>query len=1207
MTYENYGGGNPNPVPFGTTNKEFPNINLIRNPTDIFGSTSYFYSEVSNPITAPTVGLANTGGGATWTTFPLGYGGGNALLSVIDPLTGNPRLIAADDHGIYSAVDDNGLQETSIGTDTAIPTGSRNGNLSIAELVDTASQPSSLAALAADALFYGMTTIPGTGNSGAFSSSDPNILTDGNLSWTSAIGDGSAVAADQTGTGTLYQYMYPCCGANPSYTDFFLVNGTSRTFNIIQTSSSTSPFVPDAQWPYETGFKFAVNPISSQQIIMGSNAGRIFSTSDGGETWQVVGDPQFLDGSVATALAFGAPDPADLSGALNDFLYAGTQRGNIFVTFTGGGNSGQGNQWTNLSAGLDGSPVEDIITDPDRGSHEAYAVTEKGVYWMADSTAANATWVSITGNLLGITQNYFGPFAAAGTPLTGAALITAAGAGLTSIEADWRYAIPNSAAELNNPTSPPGPTHPVLYIGGSSGVYRSVDNGATWTVFPSMSADNAPINGGYLPNAQVTSLNLALGNIDPTTGRGTVATSPDLLLASTYGAGDQAILVPPTTVAGSLQLDPSLPSPGGSQTGSSGGTPVTDVLQPVFDGMSEVSAFGNTVTVQMYDMTNPASPVLVSTAPVATDATGRFKIQLEPNYFTANGATDGTKVFGFQATDATGAVGPMVSFTFILNTTPSINATSVQFAPGSDSGRSATDKITNVIRPTIIGTVSQAAPVTVDIFDITNPGSPVLIGQGVTTAAGAFSIQINAGVYLANGTTDGVKSLELEAVHIPTNSTPVLFSFTLDTIPPAKPSAPALLAASDTGFSNSDHITDDTTPGFSGTGEANAQVLLFANGVQVGSAIVNTVGTYTVTVSPTPLTANSYNMTVQVVDVAGNVSAVSSAMQPVLVIQTAPPATPTLKLDPSSDTGTLGDNITAAIPALFDGTTATGTSVVIRDNGAQIDAFLQSTGATFQRSLNLANGVHTLTVTATNLAGNFSVSSPLVITISSTALDPNSKFIRSIYQVALGRPGSPAEWANWLPLLASGTGRTTIANAIERSPEARQFTVKGWYLTYLGRTTPPSNTEIQFWVSAFARGQTEEQVLSSILATAEYFGRGPAINGAAAGTPPSNTFFIESLYAQLLGRQASAGEISTFQGLVNSLGRQQVAYIILTSAEYRGDQVRLYYGSEILGRAMAPSAGEVNAWVTSGLDLTSIRVAFLGTMEYYLRITGLSP
>ena len=45
---------------------------------------------------------------------------------------------------------------------------------------------------------------------------------------------------------------------------------------------------------------------------------------------------------------------------LRNRRYVGTQAGGMFVTFTGGGS--QGNQWLNLSAGLDGSPVRAIVT-----------------------------------------------------------------------------------------------------------------------------------------------------------------------------------------------------------------------------------------------------------------------------------------------------------------------------------------------------------------------------------------------------------------------------------------------------------------------------------------------------------------------------------------------------------------------------------------------------------------------------------------------------------------------------------------------------------------------------------------------------------------------------------------------------------------------------------------------------------------------------
>ena len=688
------------------------------------------------------------------------------------------------------------------------------------------------------------------------------------------------------------------------------------------------------------------------------------------------------------------------------------------MTFDGGGATG--NQWIDISAGLDGSEVKAIITDPTRNNRDAYAVTDKGVYFMADSEASAAnptpTWVKITGNLFGIQQNFFGPFAGS-TTLTGSGLQSPVpGLGLTSIVADWRYAIPNNPAEINNPTTPPGPTHPVLYVGGSAGVYRSTDQRQTWTAFPDQNDDNAPVDGGYLPNAQVNDLDIVLGNVDPTTGHPLIkAQSPDILLATTFGRCDFAIRLAPTVVSESVQLDDTLPVPTGSQSGTQGGLPKVSILQPVFDGMSEQSAFGNQVTINLFDLTNPNSPQLIGVSTldntkfsVTTDQTGRFQIQVEPGYFKADGTTDGIKTFGFQVTDATGTIGPMTKFTFDLDTTPIIQPASVMFAAGSDSGRSATDKITNVIRPTIIGQVIQAAPETVQLIDVTNSANPVVIGTGTTTASGSFSIQVNAGVYKSNGTTDGAKTISVVALHVPNPSNSVLFTFTLDTTAPATPPAPQLLASSDSGFSNSDHITNVTTPTFAGTGEANAIVLLYANGgtTPVGTDGVNTSGTYTVMVG-NALGIGTYNMTVQLVDVAGNASLISPIMQPPLIIQIKTPTVPTIKLDPAYDTGTLGDNITAAIPALFDGTTDAGTSVTIKDNGVQIDAFLQPAGATtFAQTLNLADGVHTLVVQATDQAGNIAKSSTLVITINSQALDADSKFIRAVYQQALGRPGT---------------------------------------------------------------------------------------------------------------------------------------------------------------------------------------------------------
>src|SRR5205085_10660651 len=95
--------------------------------------------------------------------------------------------------------------------------------------------------------------------------------------------------------------------------------------------------------------------------------------------------------------------------ATNFYLLAGTSGGKIFVTFTGGGssNGANGDAWIDISNGLDGSTVHTIVTNPLRGSHDAYAVTSNGIYFMADTRVANAAWTNITGNVFNIGHNAF--------------------------------------------------------------------------------------------------------------------------------------------------------------------------------------------------------------------------------------------------------------------------------------------------------------------------------------------------------------------------------------------------------------------------------------------------------------------------------------------------------------------------------------------------------------------------------------------------------------------------------------------------------------------------------------------------------------------------------------------------------------------------------------------------------------------------------
>ena len=264
------------------------------------------------------------------------------------------------------------------------------------------------------------------------------------------------------------------------YTNFVQVNGVGRTYGLLQASNGLP--TPDPQWTVggdidgpTSWANLVVNPVDSNDDLVSSTTGNIFETTNQGETWFDIGTPSTFGnpGSTSFALAFGAPDPNAPSGVgnLGNFVYVGTATGEIYVSQNAGGS------WTNISAGLPtgtaAKAVQEIITDPNRGSHDAYAVTTNGVYYMANSTSSTATWVNITSGLNQLAYSIFGqsydPATDANTIPYDLAVV------LNSIAANWNYSIPNNPSDLADGY------HPVLYVAANSGVYMSTTNGVAVT------------------------------------------------------------------------------------------------------------------------------------------------------------------------------------------------------------------------------------------------------------------------------------------------------------------------------------------------------------------------------------------------------------------------------------------------------------------------------------------------------------------------------------------------------------------------------------------------------------------------------------------------------------------------------------------------------------------------------------------------------
>ena len=218
-------------------------------------------------------------------------------------------------------------------------------------------------------------------------------------------------------------------------------------------------------------------------------------------------------------------------------------------------------------------------------------------------------------------------------------------------------------------------------------------------------------------------------------------------------------------------------------------------------------------------------------------------------------------------------------------------------------------------------------------------------------------------------------------------------SLTVDTVAPESPSVPALLPSSNSGSSLLDGITSVNPPAFQGTGEANALVRIYANGVLIGQGVVgsdatdgvlgNGLGHWEVTVEP--LADGEYEITAVLEDTAGNVSDPSEAF--LLVLDTLAPQRPTIDLIDAFDTGKSNlDNVTNLNTLNFLVSAEPGSNVVIKDGNTVIDSFVMPAAMFTTRTLILADGPHPLSAEATDDAGNRSAQSEeLLVTVDSVA------------------------------------------------------------------------------------------------------------------------------------------------------------------------------------------------------------------------------
>ena len=317
---------------------------------------------------------------------------------------------------------------------------------------------------------------------------------------------------------------------------------------------------------------------------------------------------------------------------------------------------------------------------------------------------------------------------------------------------------------------------------------------------------------------------------------------------------------------------------------------------------------------------------------------------------------------------------PSAVVSVTLNGTPVAGDSSVTYAVTFDtvtSNISTDDFLITTVSGSATGTVSNVSASSGTSVNVTVSG---ISGTGVMRLDVKANTNLTDAAGNGGGTNGYVAAFTGGATH------------TVDRVAPNAPSAPDLDAGSDSGSSQTDDITNVTTPTLTGTAEVGSTVTLYdTDGTTVLDSATATGGSWSIT-SPV-LSEGSHTLRAKAVDAAGNESVLSSGLT--VTIDTTLPAAPAVPaLDSGSDTGSSNsDNLTNATSLTFTGTAEAGSTVALSSN---VDGALGTeTASAGSWSLTTSDvttsGSHTITAIATDVAGNSSAaSSGLAIVLDKT-------------------------------------------------------------------------------------------------------------------------------------------------------------------------------------------------------------------------------
>ena len=425
------------------------------------------------------------------------------------------------------------------------------------------------------------------------------------------------------------------------------------------------------------------------------------------------------------------------------------------------------------------------------------------------------------------------------------------------------------------------------------------------------------------------------------------------------------------------------------------------------------------------DTVAPSAPVIDSVTDDVAPVTGAVADNGSSNdpTLTIGGTAEAGSTVTIYDTDGTTVLGTGVATGGVFTITTSVLGEGAHALTATASDAAGNQSAASAAFQVIIDTSAPVAPVIVSVTDDAAPVTGLVANNGSSndptlTIGGTAEAGSTVTVYDTDGTTvlgtgvatggaftittsvlgEGAHTLTARATDAAGNqgASSTAFHVTIDTVAPVAPSITAFSVDSGTA---GDHLTNDTTLTLSGTaGAAGNTVEIFQDGVSIGTTVADVGGNWSLA-DASSLVDGAYQFTARATDGAGNQGPLSAAFQ--VTIDATAPGAPTFGSvtdNVAPVIGLVADNGSSNDPTLsIDGTAEPGSTVTVYDtDGTTVVGTGVATGGAGPITTSaLSEGAHTLTLKATDAAGNQSAASTAFhVTIDTVA--PSAPVIDSV-------------------------------------------------------------------------------------------------------------------------------------------------------------------------------------------------------------------